>query len=310
METKTQFDFSTIALDEAYTAFWNRCRGMNVSEKTLTIYNFTAGAFIAWLRDNGVRFPEEVTERHVSAYLASVRERKTKTGRMISLNTVHAHARAVRTLLIYWHEQGYTPNRIKFSMPKLCDTEKNILSQEQLGKILDSAPTARDKAIIAFMADTGARRQEVCNLNWEHIDLKTGAVFIHRGKGNKNRWVGIHPDTRNYLIAYRRKTNGLDLSPDAPVFVSSRSGSRITGQAILLMLRRLSKIVGFHVHPHMLRHTYATAANDAGLSIYDIAQTMGHSDVKTTQRYINSLPSRIIERQIAVSPIARLKRRR
>ena len=193
-------------------------------------------------------------------------------------------------------------------MPKVGEITHQVLTFDQLDALLQACRQPRDKALIGFMIDTGARRQEVCNLNWGDLDLKSGAVHIIRGKGRKIRWVGISLVTIRSILAYRRQ-KGLDLSPDAPVFVL-RDGSRMNGQAILLMFRRLSKNVGFHVHAHALRHTYATNANEEGLSIYQIQQTMGHADIKTTERYIRSLPSKIIEAQISVSPMMKLARRR
>lgn len=302
-KTGLKFDFATIALDDAYTAFWHRCNAKNVSQKTLALYEFTAGKFITWLKENGINAPELVTARHVTGYLSALRDLNKASD-----NTLHAHARAIRTMLIYWNESGYAPTRIKFDMPRVGDVNHQVLSFDELGKLIKAAINPRDKAIVALMVDTGARRQEVCNLNWENIDLKTGAVHIIRGKGRKNRWVGISPETIKYILQYRRAKK-LDVSPENPVFLS-RSGERIAGSAILQLFRRLSKRAGFPVHPHALRHTYATNANTEGLSIYDIQKTMGHADTKTTDRYIKSLPSKIVEKQVAVSPMMKLSKRR
>lgn len=300
-QTKT-FNLETIALDDAFTAFWISRKGGNLSKRTLNFYTNTAGRFVNWLKDNGVNAPELVTARHVMEYLADLRDRK------VADNTLNAHARAIRTLLIFWHEEGFSPARVRFAMPKVGEIVRKALTIDQLDALLKACLQPRDKAIIGLMVDTGARRQEVCNLNWGDLDLKSGEVHIIRGKGSKNRWVGISPVTSRAILAYRRQ-KGLDLSPDAPVFVL-RDGSQMNGQAILLMFRRLSKRVGFHVHAHALRHTYATNAIAEGLSIYEIQQTMGHADIKTTERYIRSMPSKIIEAQIRVSPMMKLARRR
>jgi integrase/recombinase XerD len=295
-------NISTIAIDDAYNAFEQRCKAKNVSHRTLEFYEGTAGRFIEWLKCSGVNAPELVTERHVTGYIAGLRD----SG--VSDNTINAHARAIRTMLIYWHEQDFTISRIKFEMPKTVDTLHRVLTIDELDTILKAAQTPRDRAIIAFMVDSGARRQEICNLNWENIDMKTGAVQIIRGKGRKNRWVGISPITIKHLISYRR--TGIDVSPECPVFSSSRDGQRMSGQSVLLMFRRIAKIVGFSFHPHALRHTYATNARMEGMDIYEIQQTMGHADIRTTENYIKSLPSKIVERQVSVSPMMKLSKRR
>jgi site-specific recombinase XerD len=305
MDTKTQtkaLDLATIDLDDAYTAFWQSRKAKNVTRATLTFYDATAAKFLGWLKNNGVSGPEQVSAREVNGYLSALRDTNA------SDNTINAHARAIRTMLIYWHENGFSLVRVRFDMPKVGDVVHQTLTFDELSAMLTACPTARDRAIISFMVDTGARRQETANLNWEDVDLKTGTVHIIRGKGRKSRWVGVSPITVRNIINYRRERHP-DLDPKSPVFVA-RNGSRLTGQAILLMFRRLSNLVGFRVHPHALRHTYATHANTSGMSLYQIQQTMGHSDTKTTERYIKSLPSQIVEAQIAVSPMMRLSRRR
>jgi site-specific recombinase XerD len=299
---QTKIDLATIALDDAYTDFWQSRKAKNVSKATLAFYDTTAARFISWIKEQGLNSPEQVSSREVTGYLAALRD----TG--AADNTLNAHARAIKTLLIHWHENGFIPARIRFAMPKMGEVVHQTLSGDQLVALLTACFAARDRAIIAFMVDTGARRQEVVNLNWEDVDLKSGAVHIVRGKGRKNRWVGISPVTIKTIIKYRKERNP-DMQPERPVFVS-RDGSRLSGQAILLMFRRLSKRVGFPVHPHALRHTYATNANSSGMSIYKIQQTMGHADIKTTERYIKSLPSEIIQAQIDVSSMMKLSRLR
>ncbi len=301
-KTQTKVDLATIALDDAYTAFWQSRKAKNVSQATLTFYASTAGKFFSWLKNNGIYGPDEVTSREVTGYLSALRDTRA------SDNTINAHARAIRTLMIYWHDNEFSPARVRFAMPKVGDVLHQTLSFDELSALLSACPTARDRAIISFMVDTGARRQETANLNWEDVDLKSGTVHIIRGKGRKNRWVGISPITIRNIISYRRERKP-DLDPKSPVFIA-RNCDRLTGQAILLMFRRLSNLVGFRVHPHALRHTYATHANASGMSLYQIQQTMGHSEAKTTERYIKSLPSQIVDAQIAVSPMMRLSRRR
>jgi integrase/recombinase XerD len=304
MKTKAQakLDLETINLDDAYTAFWQSRKAKNVSLATLEFYTATTTRFISWLKNHGVCDPEQVTVREVIDYLAELRDTKA------SDNTINDHARAIRTLMIFWYEEKFSPERVRFPMPKIGDVDHKVLSYEELSDLLSVCPTARDRAIVSFMVDTGARRQEVANLIWEDVDLKSGAVHIVRGKGRKSRWVGISPITLRYIINYRKERKP-DLDAGSPVFVS-RNGSSMTGEAILQVFRRLSGLVGFHVHPHVLRHTYATNANASGMSLFDIQQTMGHAEATTTERYIKSLPSHIIETQIEHSLMMKLSRRR
>ncbi len=195
--------------------------------------------------------------------------------------------------MIFWYEGKFSPERVRFPMPKIGDVDHKVLSYEELSELLSVCPTARDRAIVSFMVDTGARHQEVANLIWEDVDLKSRAVHIVRLR---------------YIINYRKERKP-DLDAGSPVFVS-RNGSCMTGKAILELFRRLSGLVGFHIHPHVLRHTYATNANASGMSLFDIQQTMGHAEATTTERYIKSLPTHIIETQIEHSLMMKLSLQR
>ena len=289
-------------LDDAFTAFTQSRKAKNVTKATMEFYHATAEKFHAWLKEQGYTDPEQINGQTIEGYLAHVHDSE------VSDNTLHAHARTVKTILIYWEEAEFIAKRIRFKMPKVGDVNHQTLSFDQITALIDVCISARDKAIIALMVDTGIRRQEVINLNWVDIDLKTGNLHVIRGKGRKNRWLGFSPATVRYLVAYRKECTP-DLNPDSPVFVT-REGGRMQGMTMLLLFRRLSTRVGFSVHSHMLRHTYATQANLSGMSLYNIQATMGHASSETTERYIKSLPSAIIETQIDHSIMMQLKRKR
>jgi len=186
MKTKAQakLENETIDLDDAYLAFWQSRKAKNVSKATLEFYTATTTKFISWLKNHEICNPEQVTVREVNNYLAEVRDTKA------SDNTINAHARAIRTLMIFWYEEKFSQERVRFPMPKIGDVDHKVLSYEELSDLLSVCPTARDRAIVSFMVDTGARSQEVANLTWEYVDLKSGAVHIVLGKGRKSRWVG------------------------------------------------------------------------------------------------------------------------
>jgi site-specific recombinase XerD len=303
METKLKFDLATVALDDAYRAFWQSRKAKNVSKATMVFYHATVARFLSWAKEHGACTPDEITTQVVDDYLSSLQDRRVADG------TLHAHARAIRTLLIFMHENELMLKAIKVNMPKIGDVEHQVLSAEEINSILDACLVPRDQAIVSFMLDTGARRQEVANLRWEDIDLEHGSVHIIRGKGRKSRWVGISPVTIRYLVIYRNKSRAANLSPEYPVFITDE-GDQMSGETLRLLFDRLSKRAGFHVKPHALRHTYATNANADGMSLHDIQLTMGHAESTTTERYIKTLPSQIVERQIEHSLMMKIHRKK
>jgi integrase len=76
-------------------------------------------------------------------------------------------------LFRFWHAERYIPEPIAFEMPKLAKKRLPVLTAEQLSQIV-KACSARDRAIVLFMADSGLRRAEVCALNWDDIDMQSG----------------------------------------------------------------------------------------------------------------------------------------
>jgi site-specific recombinase XerD len=86
---------------------------MNCTPATLEFYKHTAGKFLLWCELQGITSPEEVTARYVRQYLARLLDKGRKD------TTLHANARAIRTLLRFWHWEGYIPSAVRFDMPKL-----------------------------------------------------------------------------------------------------------------------------------------------------------------------------------------------
>ena len=168
--TQKKWTLASVALIDAYTDFILSRQAMNCTPATLEFYQYTAGVFLSWTEQNGVTDPNEVTARHVRQYLALLRDEKRKD------TTLHANARAIRTLLRFWHAEGYTPTLIKFDMPKLAKKRLPVLTAEQLQKVIKVC-NVRDKALVLFMVDSGLRRAEVCALNWGDVQLtEVGAV--------------------------------------------------------------------------------------------------------------------------------------
>ena len=153
---------------------------MQCSPATLEFYRHTAGKFLSWLESHGTTLPHEIEGRHVREYLAEL------TGNCKSDNAIHDNARAIKTLLRFWHTENYIPCPILFVMPKVAWKRLPCLTAIELSKVI-SACNIRDKVITLLMADSGLRRAEVIALNWGEVDMATGLVSVKRGKGGKAR---------------------------------------------------------------------------------------------------------------------------
>ncbi len=272
---------------------------MNCTPSTMAFYQFTAGSFVLWLASQGVTDLQEITARYVRQYLAQLIAKGRKD------TTLHANARAIRTLLRFWHFENYMPALVKFDMPKLTKKRLPVLTADELKQVI-KACNVRDRAIVFFMADSGLRRQEVINLNWGDVNIQTGLVHVKQGKGQKDRSAVIGATTRRALLAYRRSQRGttgeVGYYDAAPLFQTSR-GSRFTGNGLMMMFRRLSKRTGIHVTAHALRRTFTIMALRAGMNPVYVQNLAGWEDMQMLIHYAQMEDIDLLQEHHAHSPI-------
>ena len=155
-------------------------------------------------------------------------------------------------------------------------------AQTLLGMPNRRYPTGyRDLCMIKLMLNSGLRASEVLNLTWQDVDLHTGRLTVRQGKGNKDRQVWINEDTLVMLRTWRED------SPQSPHCFPTLKGTRIYDSALRFMVKRRGKKAGItkDVHPHMLRHTYATELYRATKDIRLVQKALGHANLGTTMIY-------------------------
>lgn len=218
----------------------------------------------------------------------------------IKKNTQSYYIIALRNFLKYLIKRDIdvlSPDKIE--LPKIPARQIKIIEYEDLERLL-KAPNGsdlrslRDKAILEILFSTGLRISELCGLN-RYFDIGRGEISV-RGKGGKIRVVFLSEQTKKSLKNY------LDKRTDAEeaLFVSltkspARSGQAKTPKVIgRIIPRAIQRIVDFYshkagiperVHPHMLRHCYATDLLVGGADLRSVQELLGHSNISTTQIY-------------------------
>ena len=165
--------------------------------------------------ENGVTRPEDITARLIRAYLADL----TQPG----LSDSYIHARTIRTMLLFFYEEKYIPERVVLKMPTAEDKKVRYLTAEEIDQLLKACEIIRGKAGLAAMVDTDLRLAEVCALNWENIDITSGLVQVVPRKGGKPRSVVVGILTRQTLLHLYREANPM---PSHPVFLTDE-GQRL-----------------------------------------------------------------------------------
>ncbi len=273
-------------------------QAMRCTETTLSWYRFTAGEFLLWCERQGVTRPSEIDVRLVRAYLAELDD-KGKADK-----TLHAHARAIRTLLRFFCAEKYIPEPITFAMPKMEAKRLPSLTASQLETVLAACKTPREKALIMLLADSGLRRAEVSLLNWNDLDMQTGLLRVKRGKGGKARSAVISPTTRQSLLKYRRTLE--KKAEDAPMF-QGRTGKRLLGTGIRKTIGKISQRAGIFFTAHALRRTFVLLSLRSGASPLHLQAQGGWSSLEMVSRYAQLNDIDLIQNSREHSPIESLR---
>ncbi len=169
---------------------------------------------------------------------------------------------------------------IYFVKPKKNKILPDILTVEELRRLINSTTNPKHKLIIKLLYGTGLRVSEIINLKKEDINFKEGLIKINLGKGGKDRFVrlpgSILEELKNYSTIGSYKH----------LFESQRGG-KLTSKTIQLILSNNAKKaeINKRVYPHLLRHSFATHLLEQGTDLRIIQKLLGHSSIKTTQIY-------------------------
>jgi integrase/recombinase XerC len=164
-------------------------------------------------------------------------------------------------------------------LPQVLDVDEAV----QLVEVPTDAPLGlRDRALLELLYSSGLRVSELCALRWHDLDLAEGQVTV-LGKGSKQRMVPVGSHARTALAAWREEVAA---KADAPVF-PGRGGKTISPRAVQLRLRQLARKQGLfkRVHPHLLRHTFASHVLESSGDLRGVQELLGHADLGTTQIY-------------------------
>ncbi len=145
----------------------------------------------------------------------------------------------------------------------------------------------RDIVVVELLFSTGLRVSELCSLRIDNVDMDSGKVII-MGKGAKERAVYVAGvDVRAIIKMYMRVLK--IENPKTDFLLINKIGNRMSEQSVRCMLSTVAKSAGvqMHITPHMFRHTLATTLLDKGVDCRQIQKILGHSSIKTTERYVH-----------------------
>ncbi|RDI99082.1 tyrosine recombinase XerC [Dyella solisilvae] len=174
---------------------------------------------------------------------------------------------------------GVRGPKVHRKLPEVLDVDE---ATQLVEAPADGALSVRDRAMLELFYSSGLRLSELTGLRWIDLDLQSGEVRV-LGKGNKTRIV---PVGRHAVSALRALGEAGGVVPEQPVF-KGRGGEPISARAVQLRMKQLALMQGMpkRVHPHLLRHTFASHMLESSGDLRAVQELLGHADIATTQIY-------------------------
>jgi len=308
-------------MDSAVQQFLNYLRSVrNSSPHTIRSYENDLTQFLRFLTPPGTAMPppQEITHLMIREFVANLHDQK------LEKSTIARKLAAIRSFFKYAVREGLVvrnPARM-VATPKLPKRIPSVVSAEDLNSFLDSivekparvssqqrAGTVnddsrlmvrRDRAILELLYASGLRVSELTGLNLGDMDRKELMLRV-RGKGNKERIVPYGGKAQQALEAYEplreevlRKAAGR--GERQAVFLN-HMGTRLTQRSVARIVKKYSRLanINWDLHPHSLRHAFATHLLADGADLRAIQELLGHSSLSTTQRYTHATIRQLLE---------------
>jgi len=258
---------------------WRRfLKRRNCSPNTVKTYLNIIKHFVIWV-DVPV---EEATHTTISRYIDYLMKKR------LAPKTVNCHLDGIRQFYHYLREEegvAITNPIRKNHMQKMSRPLPRYLRDEQVEIFFKAVKGSRDRAMFMLMLRCGLRVEEVAHLTMGVIDVKRRTIMVEDGKGAKDRIVYMSHDALQALAAYVRVRPASRARKVFLVEKGSCAGQPISIRGIQKRMEYYAKRAKLSISCHHLRHTMATQMLNADADLSTIQDLLGHSNVKTTQRY-------------------------
>lgn len=267
------------------------------SPRTLDGYARTLTSF---LQDSHCQEPSDITAESVRRYRVFLNRKEIEPGVTLKKTTQNYHIIVLRTFLKFLAKRDIeTLAAEKIDIGKTPDREVDFLEYDEVLALIQTArgsdlKNLRNRAILELFFSAGLRISELTGLNRDSINFQKDEFSV-RGKGSKLRVVFLSPEAKSALERYLERRSDMDEA----LFIrhpkkglentasKNKESLRLTPRTIQRMVKRAAKKAGIlkDVHPHTLRHSFATDLLMNGADIRSVQSMLGHASITTTQIY-------------------------
>lgn len=255
------------------------------SPATLDSYQRDLQQFIEFINAINVHDCCDVDSTHVRNFAGSRRRRG------VSARSLHRSLSAIRGFYTFLQREQLIENNpvADVTGPSVQKKLPNLLDVDEINRLLNQGPQnplkLRDVAMTELMYSSGLRLAEMVDLNIDAIDLTQQQVRVI-GKGNKTRYLPIGSNASKAIKRWLESRSNIVAEGELAVFVNNR-GKRLSPRAVQQRMALLGREQGLdkHVHPHMLRHSFASHLLESSGDLRAVQEMLGHADISTTQVY-------------------------
>ncbi|MBQ2738551.1 MAG: tyrosine-type recombinase/integrase [Clostridia bacterium] len=269
-----------MTINQAFRLFLDDQYIKGNSLHTITDYTNKLRPF---LKQFGERELAELRSHNLNEYARHLRETHSNSV------TIQSYVRALRAFLNWLYLGDYVEADFcrKFRLPKARKPLINILTDTEIERVFavygedSNVIHLRNRVILSLMLDAGLRLNEVVTAQITDLHLPEGYLIV-TGKGSKQRAVSFGVTTLAHLKVY------LEAASPSQALLQNADGKPLTSSTLKNMFRKLKKKSGVsRLHPHLLRHTFATRYLENGGTIYNLKELLGHTTLKQTQQYLH-----------------------
>ncbi len=270
------------------------------SVHTLQAYEHDIHEFYVYLQKEGIEKLEEVDRIVVMNYVAELRGKTGMRGNMKSVSIARKLS-SLRSFYRYLNEYvGFLKNPFLYlKTPKMPKRIPEFLFYDEVDLLLssiqeDSDVGIRNRAMFELMYACGLRVSEVVQLKMKDIDFHDMVLHI-TGKGDKQRIVPFYDLAKEKLQQYISIRNSWLKDENHDIVFVNQRGKALTSRGVQYLLEKiaLDYHLNIRVHPHMLRHSFATHLLDNGADLRVVQELLGHSSLSTTQVYVHVTKERL-----------------